>query len=468
MITLTGRDIISKYLIGQTTSFASHIAIGCGAKPSTTISNYAAKTELDFEASRFPITSRNIVVESLELSATQVQTSEDVVDGANVFIFTIPKGNQFNPGSTIRITGSPTFINSDPDAAINANGLYEIYDSTSTTITVLDKKTNATDPQTKTSSIKILGYVPKIVLTAEIPSTLANRYEITEFGLYPSETNTYANGKDSYIAVNFTKNESWSYFDYSNSDFINVPYYSAITDGTNSITKTDKAFVSNAENIFFNNLSRINRLEVPRFQSDVMFLAGDMSEFSADLTPIASSNYISVPFVANLNGNSQDDELRLAFSLINKNATTTTTPMSINIMLEFVTQTGLDSAKYHFRFTSSDLTGASGPMENNRYKVLTLKLKDTLTSQTSNFNWDSVRTLKIYSSVESAQDYSGSTLTDFTICLDAIRFENKSNTNPLYGLVGYTVVNSELPIAKDSGTMSLVEFKFAAGVTPYV
>ena len=33
MITTNGKQIIAKYLIGQTPSFASHIAVGCGKKP---------------------------------------------------------------------------------------------------------------------------------------------------------------------------------------------------------------------------------------------------------------------------------------------------------------------------------------------------------------------------------------------------------------------------------------------------
>ena len=33
MITNSGKNILAKYLVGQTTSYASHIAIGCGTKP---------------------------------------------------------------------------------------------------------------------------------------------------------------------------------------------------------------------------------------------------------------------------------------------------------------------------------------------------------------------------------------------------------------------------------------------------
>ena len=65
MITNTGKGILTKYLLGQTSSYASHIAIGCGATPiSTTPGDYSAKTSLDFEMLRVPILSRGYVIEN--------------------------------------------------------------------------------------------------------------------------------------------------------------------------------------------------------------------------------------------------------------------------------------------------------------------------------------------------------------------------------------------------------------------
>lgn len=65
MITNTGKAILAKYLISQASSYASHIAIGCGAKPITSLTgkDYSAKTELDFEMFRVPIISRGYVTE---------------------------------------------------------------------------------------------------------------------------------------------------------------------------------------------------------------------------------------------------------------------------------------------------------------------------------------------------------------------------------------------------------------------
>ncbi len=67
MITNTGKNILAKYLIGQAPAYASHIAIGCGAKPVNTdavLGDYSAKKSLDFEMFRVPIVSRGYVNEN--------------------------------------------------------------------------------------------------------------------------------------------------------------------------------------------------------------------------------------------------------------------------------------------------------------------------------------------------------------------------------------------------------------------
>lgn len=73
MITNTGKSIISKYLVGQAPTYASYIAVGCGAKPLNNTANISAiadsqnlraKKFLDFEMFRVPVVSSGIVTES--------------------------------------------------------------------------------------------------------------------------------------------------------------------------------------------------------------------------------------------------------------------------------------------------------------------------------------------------------------------------------------------------------------------
>ena len=66
MITNIGKNILAKYLVGQTQSYASHIAVGCGATPLASdgvFGDYSLKESLDFEMFRVPIISRGFVNE---------------------------------------------------------------------------------------------------------------------------------------------------------------------------------------------------------------------------------------------------------------------------------------------------------------------------------------------------------------------------------------------------------------------
>jgi hypothetical protein len=66
MITNIGKNLLAKYLVGQTQSYASHIAVGCGAPPLASdgdFGDYSLKNSLDFEMFRVPIISRGFVNE---------------------------------------------------------------------------------------------------------------------------------------------------------------------------------------------------------------------------------------------------------------------------------------------------------------------------------------------------------------------------------------------------------------------
>jgi hypothetical protein len=62
---------------------------------------------------------------------------------------------------------------------------------------------------------------------------------------------------------------------------------------------------------------------------------------------------------------------------------------------------------------------------------------------------------------------SGSASDQYYVALDALRLENVSSVNPLYGLTGYSVVqntNAET-VTKLPNTSNYVEFRFSIGVT---
>ena len=64
MITNIGKSIIGKYLLGNTPSYASYIAVGCGATPldaADSSEDHSTKTNLDFEMFRVPISSKGFI-----------------------------------------------------------------------------------------------------------------------------------------------------------------------------------------------------------------------------------------------------------------------------------------------------------------------------------------------------------------------------------------------------------------------
>jgi hypothetical protein len=452
MITNTGKDIISKYLIGHTASYASHLAFGSGPEPLATedrFGNYSTKTSLDFEMFRVPITSRSVVVE----------------DG-----------------------------------------------------------------------------ITKVILTAELPTT--GRYEITEIGVYPSEINPVVTGLDSQTIYSFLVGEAWKYV--TSSATIDIPIIlDDTTNSNNDITVTDKAFFTNVDSPIFDSLlnpERISRHERPRFLDSTLLLCGDTSTSltvsGSDMTIGAGSNYISLsvnPIL--LDKNSTEDELRLAFSIVNKDGIASTDiPSNIKILLRF--SNTLDAGSEYSSFTvdldsggrninnqtptysSPNITlttssahgiavgeavnisgvvpagyngtwiaqtGTTGStlvvnigsnpgaitaagkvvgetqwdFTNNRYVISKKKIKDLY--KTADFNWADVKFAKLYFCAN-----NGSTgNSDFYVALDALRLENISSFSPVYGLTAYTVTKTSdsFPILKSSNTSNFIEFKYALGVS---
>lgn len=371
MITNIGKGILAKYLIGQAPSYASYIAIGCGAKPLATnqsFGNYSAKESLDFEMFRVPVTSRGYVTE----------------DG-----------------------------------------------------------------------------ISKIVLTAELPTD--ERYEISEVGVYSAGANPSAGAYDSRSLFAFTVNENWEYHDQTSATELPVVY--TPLDGSNNdnvINQTYAAFQTNSDNRLFTSTDRVSRYERARFYNNIVMLRGDSASLSVSgghLTIGSGSNHIHLLGTSlDFNQNAPTDQIKLAFSVINKDPDPSIVPDEVRILLEFGesdTAGAGEWARFEVIMNANDYDFA-----NNRYYVVTKQLQELYKS--TGFTWNNVSIIKIYSTVIN----NGSPSSDFYVGLDAVRFENTSTTNPIYGLTGYTVLkntNAET-IVKAANTSNYIEFRFAMDV----
>lgn len=384
MITNTGKTIISKFLLNQAPSYASHIAVGCGKKPilgTDPIPDFSSKTSLDFEMFRIPISSRG-------------------------------------------------YIN---DGGIN-----------------------------------------KLVLTAELPTE--ERYEITEVGIFSSGANPSAGQSDSKTVFAFTDTENWQYNNgTSNSD---IPKITEQLDSisTNNISTIDKininnnqtistelyVFETNADNAVFFNEERVERYERSRFFNNVILMRGDSSTLTHDGTHFTTvgGKYVVYPnSIASFAENSPTDEIRLAFSLITKSSSLDV-PDTVNIVVNFTNADGSEYARFESVLTNGTSAGQYD-FATNRYHVISKKLEDLYTS--ANFNWNLVTQVQIYSTVVDG----GSASSNYYVAFDAIRLENVSTINPLYGLTGYSIVQNATAstIVKSPNTNNYIEFRFAIGVS---
>ena len=380
MITNTGKQIIGKYLIGHTDSYASYLAIGCGPEPllsSDSFGDYSAKTSLDFETLRVPIISKSLLTDST--------------------------------------TG-----------------------------------------------------ISRVTLTAELPTE--ERYEITEVGVYPSEANPVPTGLDSQALLLFNADESWQ--THVSTTITDLPIQTGtIFNANDDISISDKAFFTNSNNAFFENINypdRLARHERTRFLDRTIFVRGDSSVLAVSGTDLSITSgdhmHLAVsPTV--LDKNSTNDELRLAFSVINKNGIgSTDVPNNVKILIQFATNDGntpdyasfvvnLDKLGYGTSATKWDFV-------NNRYVVVNKKLSELY--KTANFSWDAVSFIKVYVCINDGSTGTG----NFYVALDALRLENVSSFSDVYGLTAYTVMKTSdaLPIVKSDNSSSFIEFSYVVDV----
>jgi hypothetical protein len=313
--------------------------------------------------------------------------------------------------------------------------------------------------------------IDKIVLTAELPTE--ERYEISEVGIYSAGSNPAAGAYDSKTVFAFTQTENWQHHTLSSAVAIDT-FLSALDqpEDDNIIAIADPVFQTTSDNPIFFKTNRAERYERPRFLNNVIMIQGNDSDITieTDSGPAqdhfvieAGSNHIHLTGASvDFTKNSPIDELRLAFSLINKDGDSAVVPDAVRVMIEFAS-TETESAEYA-RFEAEVLDDSSGgayDFSTERYFVVSKQLQELYTS--ANFTWNSVTVVKIYACVIKDDLPSD----DYYIALDALRLENIATVNPLYGLTGYSVIqNSDAsPIIKSPNTSNYIEFRFSVDVS---
>jgi hypothetical protein len=404
MITNTGRYIIAKYLLNQVPAYASYLAIGCGAKP---------KRHLNFE----------IIKKAAE-------------DGIATVTFDTAPIHTLLPGEYVYISNVDPRLNGTrqiSDVNYTENTIdFSIGSQDTITETVIDASGLASysyvfkenlDFEMRRIPITSRGYVrengvSKIVLTAQLPTE--DRYEITEVGVYPALNNPSASGLDSQSIFTFTENEGW--VAHMEGGAVEIPFITEkISNLENEIsasapTTDDKIFIANAENEAFSLDLRIDRQERPRFLNDTIIMRGDSSSlvnhpvYGLEVEDVDAMHIHKGGITVDLAKNSPVDQMKLAFSVISKDAYDQdgldglSAIDHVRLMVRFSSVDHLAGEHSHdfaqmniILGNNIDGDGDDTFFADNRYFVATSELQDMY--QTSQFTWSIADYAIIYASV---------------------------------------------------------------------
>jgi hypothetical protein len=271
----------------------------------------------------------------------------------------------------------------------------------------------------------------------------------------------------------FSQSENWQY--HTASAVGNLSTFLGALDSPlydNVIATVNPVFQTTADNPIFFKSPRVARYERPRFLNNVIMIKGNESDLDieSDSGPTqdtfvigAGSNYIKLSgTTVDFTKNAPEDELRLAFSIVNKDGTygSGTQPERARVLVSFENTSGTQFARLEAE-VADDSSGGEYDFATQRYFVVKKQLQELY--RTSGFDWNDVSVVKVYACVIDGVNPSE----NYYVALDALRLENIMTLNPLYGLTGYSVVQTSdaATIVKSPNTNNYIEFRFSIDVS---
>lgn len=460
MITNNGKEIISKYLLGQVPAYATHLAIGCGATPldanDPLPSNLPAKQVMDFEMLRIPISSKGFVdnSQSFSIIEKQLDSSESLAT------LTTSINHNIIPGETVII--------SDVDAVFD--GQYSVESVTANTISFQKIYGSDISPTVVSPSGLCIVSRTKVSLTAEIPTS--NRYEITEIGLWSAAANSLAGSSDSRIIFNFSN--GWQIHDTTIS---NPPIISNLGNNTTDIVDGgNKVFYALTNDPLFQEEQRKLRKEGPRYLNTTLMTRGDLSDITFDNIDddweVTGTHVHLNGIDLNISQNNVSDIFKLAFCAVGKDADGSGSIEDVRVLMEFYkaevnTTSGYAKAQIYIPGTA---------FSSNRYNVSSFLVSQNIDPKNTNadpnlpytrfytspdFSASQIKICRIFVSIR--QD--GNLSSDQYLALDGFRIENMTE-NPIYKMSGYSVVkNDGNPIIKFANANNYIDFRFSLGIS---
>ena len=442
MITNSGKEIISKYLLGQVPGYASHISIGCGATPldandpTPSSSVLAAKTKMDFEMIRVPLSSKGFVDDN---GTTKVS-----------FTAELPKENRYDI-TEIGLWSSGSNSLAEGFGSRVVFNFSEDWQAHSTSISTLTTPT----PLGLTGDITTILRQFRALSSDTVFSGIArkNRKEGPRF----LDSKILLRGDSSIIqgVDGSWKGENPTYTVTNKEKATGIV---TLTVGTNLISIGDSITVDISD-VDFDGVHVVTA----RTDTTVSYaLAGTVASTSATGTVLFSgSTHIHLNAINfDISRNSPSDNISLAFSLIDKNNVGNGVPDYVKILIEFYrNETSINTG-----FAKAEIYVAGSEFTNDRYKVIDIPISSLITSP--DFSSEQIRVARVFASVVDTDGGQTSTSSNHYVELEGLRIENNTTVNPIYGMVGYSLVrtSSGEPIYKYQNTNNYVEFRFNLGV----
>jgi hypothetical protein len=464
MITNDGKEIISKYLLGQVPEYATHLAIGCGATPlgpTDPIPNSAySQKRLDFEMTRVPISSKGFVDDSVTY---QITTKELV---SNVATLTTSVNHDIVIGETVIVSDVDNSLDGQFEVtAVTSNTFsYSVIGSDISPAVSLSPNGSALVPRTKMS------------LTAELPTE--NRYEISEVGIWSAGNNSLASQYDSRVLFNFSN--SWQVHNVAISDpplNTNLGFDGSST--TVDIQETATAFYANTSDPIFQVSTRKDRKEGPRYLNRTLMLRGDFSSIDdsagIDGDWVGSGSHVHLNNIGfDISGNNTSDLLKLAFSMVDRTSVAQAAVKDVKVLVEFFKNevTGSQS------FAKMQIYVPGSVLDVNRYFVASSQISQNVDYSnesasttlpyirfytSADFASTEIKIARVFAAVTKSDD---SPSDDHYIAFDGFRLDNTTD-NPIYKMSGYSIIagNNGLPIIKTANSNNYIDFRFSLGVS---
>jgi hypothetical protein len=448
MITNSGKEVLSKFLLGQAPAYATHIAIGCGALPldadDPLPTDVPMKEALDFEMLRVPISSRGFVEENGEtkISLTAQLPTENRYEISEIGLW--------SAGSNSLARGF------DSRVIFDFEENWQAHDVTVRPITL--KEPLGADGNIEDGGDKVFK-----VSTDNSILASAQRYERKE-GPRFLNTSIFMRGDSSNIISNDFMVTTAS------SDGLLLTY-----NAPNTFSAGDRVTVSGCSNPLFNvagapvisatSSTFVIRKRISSEESSVNGVAWISGSWTPEENLDDENGFVSEHIhlsniVFNIGSNSPSDILSFAFSIIDKNSIGNGNPEYVKLIIEFFRNEitpDIGYAKTEIYIPGGDFA--------NRYKSVKFPISDLITSP--DFTPSEIRIARIYAFVAVEQDSEIIGSDNHYVALDGFRLDNISTNNPLYKMVGYSPTRTDdgKPIIKFKNTNNYVEFRFGLGVS---